>query len=126
MVSEEDARRIALSLPEVAERPYNRLPGFRVRGKLFARLHEQPGVLFLKCADLGEKEALITAHPAKFFTTPHYNGYPGVLVRLAAMAADELTEMVTESWRLCAPRRLVAAFDAEHPLPSSSGRPLGG
>lgn len=114
-VDEQDVRRVALSLPETAEKPYNRLPGFRVRQRLFARVHEQPGVIMVGLADLGEKESLISAEPAKYFATEHYDGYPAVLVRLAEIDLDELTELVTESWRLAAPKRLRAAFDREHP-----------
>ena len=43
---------------------------------------------------------------------------PGVLVRLSQVDLEEGTEIVTESWRLCAPKRLLAAYDAEHPLPA--------
>ena len=60
-----------------------------------------------------EKQALIAADPDKFFTEPHYNGYPAVLVRLAAIDEDELTELLTDAWRCAAPRRLVAEFDAK-------------
>ena len=59
-----------------------------------------------------EKAALIAADPQTFFTEPHYNGYPAVLVRLEAIDEDELTELLTDAWRLAAPRRLLAEFDA--------------
>ncbi len=114
-VDEEDVRRVALSLPETAEKPYNRLPGFRVRRQVFARVHEQPGVIMVGCSDLGEKESLIAAEPDKYFTTKHYDGYPAVLVRLAEIDLAELTELLTESWRLAAPARLRAQFDEQHP-----------
>jgi hypothetical protein len=57
----------------------------------------------------------IACATAKFFITPHYAGYPGFLVRLSQVDLDELTGIVTESWRLCAPKRLLAAYDAGHP-----------
>ena len=57
----------------------------------------------------------LTAEPEKFFITPHYDGYPAVLVRLGQVGFDELAELVTEAWRICAPKRLLAAYDAEHP-----------
>jgi hypothetical protein len=117
VVSEEDVRRVALSLPGAVEKSYNRLPGFRVSQKLFARIHEQPDTLFVGCADVAEKDGLIASHPDKFFTTPHYDGYPGLLVRLNAVDIDELTELLTESWRLSASRRRVAEFDAARPRP---------
>lgn len=115
MVTEDDVRRVALSLPETSERSYNRLPGFQARRNLFIRIHELPDTLFVGCADLEERDELLTAEPTKFFITAHYDGYPAVLVRLSQIDLDELTELVTESWRLSAPKRLLAAWDAEHP-----------
>jgi hypothetical protein len=105
-------RSIALSLPETAERPHRQLPGFRVRDKLFARIHELPDTLFIKCASIEERDELVAAEPAKFFITPHYSGYPGMLVHLDAVSRADLTEVLTEAWRLTAPKRLVRAFDA--------------
>ena len=113
MVSEDDVRRVALSLPETAERPSYGTPGFRVKDKLFARIREE-GVLVVWCEDLGEKDALLQSDPAKFFTTPHYDGHASVLVRLTAVEVDELTELLTDAWRSRAPRKLREAFDAEH------------
>jgi hypothetical protein len=115
MITEEDVRRVALSLPASMERPYNRLPSFRVRDKLFLRIHELPDAFFVRCASVEERNELLRAEPAKFFITPHYNGYPGFLVRLSQVDLDEMTEIVTESWRLSAPKRLLASYDAEHP-----------
>ena len=105
-------RRIALSLPETTEKPWFGTPGFRVRDKGFLRIRsEAEGGLVVFVADLGEKEALLAAEPHKFFTTPHYDGHPTVLVHLPAVEADELTELITESWRLRAPKRLLKEFD---------------
>jgi hypothetical protein len=115
MVTEDDVRRVALSLPETSERSYNRLPAFQVRKNLFLRIHEIPDVLLVMCADLQERTELLAAAPQRFFITAHYEGYPAVLVRLGAVDLDELTELVTESWRLSAPKRLLATWDAEHP-----------
>jgi len=112
MVSEDDVRRVALSLPGVAEQPYNRLPGFRARGKLFARVHELPDAILVSCADIGERDGLVASEPDKFFITPHYRGYPAMLVRLSSIDLAELIELLTESWRLNASARLVAEFDA--------------
>lgn len=107
-VSEKDVRRVAKSLPDTAEKPSYGTPAWRVNDKWFARIHEDSDVLVLWCADESEKEALIAGEPDKFFTTPHYDGYRLVLVRLGAIDADELTDLVTESWRLRAPKRLRA------------------
>jgi hypothetical protein len=121
MVTLDDVRRIALSLPEVAEAPSYGAPAWRVRKKPFARLRTEHDVdadgevLVVWVADLEEKEALLAADPAVFTTTPHYDGYPTVLVRLQAVAEDELAELLTDAWRLRAPTRLRAAFEAAGP-----------
>ena len=104
-------RRVALSLPETTEKPSYGTPGFRVRDKLFARIREEGEVLVVWTADIAEKEALIASEPDKFFTTPHYDGHPTVLVRFSAVDVAELEELLTESWRIRAPKRLVDAFD---------------
>lgn len=111
MVSEDDVRAVALSLPATTEKPSYGMPGFRVRDKLFARIREEGDVIVVWCADTVEKEALIAAQPDKFFTTPHYDGHPSVLVRLPSIDRDELTDLLTEAWRARAPRYLVARFD---------------
>jgi hypothetical protein len=113
VASENDVREIALSLPETIEKPSYGMPGFRVKDRLFARIREERDVLVIWREGLDEKEFLIAAEPDKFFTTPHYDGHAIVLVRLGAVDREELTELVIESWRLRAPKRLVARFDAE-------------
>jgi hypothetical protein len=115
VVTEDDIRRVCLSLPGTVEKPYNRLPSFRVRGTLFLRIHELPDVVFVRCSALEERNELLKAEPGKFFVTAHYEGYPGMLVRLSQVDLDEMAELVIESWRLCAPRRMLASYDAEHP-----------
>ncbi len=112
MVSEDEVRTAALSLPETNEKSSYGMPGFRVRTKGFARLHEEPGVLVLWCADVGEKEALIASQPETFFTTPHYDGYSHVLVRLDRIDTDELLDLLTAAWRSRAPKRLLDEFDS--------------
>jgi hypothetical protein len=111
MATESDVREIALSLPETEERPSYGTPGFRVKDRLFARIREE-GVLLVRCGDEGEKDFLLRADPDKFFTTPHYDGHPSVLVRLGAVDRDELAELLTEAWRVRAPKRLAESLDA--------------
>ena len=117
-----DVHRIALSLPHATQ------DGSKIRylvdgGKAFAwtwkkRIEpkkarvEQLDVFAVRVSGEEEKSALIAAEPDKFFTEPHYNGYPAVLVRLDAIENDELAELLTDAWRCAAPRRLVAEFDA--------------
>lgn len=117
MATEDEVRAIALSLPETTEKPWYGTPGFRVKDKGFLRIRsEAEGGLVVFVADLGEKEALLASDPDVFFTTPHYDGYPAVLVHLPAIELDELTELIVESWRLKAPKRVLAAYDAAHPV----------
>jgi hypothetical protein len=111
MVTEADVRRLALSLPATTEKSSYGTPGFRVKDRLFARIREDGESLVLWVADDGEKLGLITSEPGKFFTTPHYDGHALVLVLLSAVAEEELLELLTDSWRLRAPKKLVAEFD---------------
>ena len=113
MATENDVREVALSLPGTTEKPSYGTPGFRVKDRLFARIREEGDMLVVWVADEGEKLGLVSSAPEKFFTTPHYDGHALVLVRFAAVDVDELRELLTESWRLRAPRKLVAQFDAE-------------
>jgi hypothetical protein len=111
MASEDDVRAIALALLETEERPSYGTPGFRVKDRLFARIRE-PGVLVVWCADEAEKDFLLRADPERFFTTPHYDGHPSVLVRLGAVDRDELSELLTDSWRVRAPKRLAQSLES--------------
>lgn len=75
VATEDDVRRIALSLPETIERPSYGTPGFRVEDKLFLRIRsEAEGGLVVFVEDLGVKEALLATEPDKFFTTPPTTG----------------------------------------------------
>jgi hypothetical protein len=114
MATLDDVRRLALSLPETAERPCYGTPGFYVRKHLFARIRSDEESVVVK-VDMGERELLMGAEPDVFFVTDHYREYGYVLVRVEAIEEDELLEVLTDSWRMVAPKRLLAAFDAEHP-----------
>ncbi|CAN5523681.1 MmcQ/YjbR family DNA-binding protein [soil metagenome] len=116
MATEDDVRRIALSLPETIEKPWYNTPGFRVKDKGFLRIRsEAEGALVVFVADLDEKDALIASDPDKFFTTPHYDGHATVLVHLDAVDVDELAELITDSWLVKAPKRVLAAYLEDHP-----------
>jgi hypothetical protein len=108
MATPDDVRAVALSLPEVTERPSYGTPGWRVRDRLFARLRDDDTVLALHVVDEQDKAALIAGAPEKFFTTPHYDGYAMVLVRLASVEPAELRELLADAWRVRAPKRLLA------------------
>jgi hypothetical protein len=118
MATMDDVRRIALSLPETDEHSsYGGRPSFRVRKKGFAYVREDGESIALWVPDLGDKEALIGSDERKFFTTTHYDGYTIVLVRYRELDTDELRELITDSWRLKAPKRVLAAFEASENLP---------
>jgi hypothetical protein len=120
----EDVQRIALALPETTERTSHGQPAWRVRDKLF--VWERPlrqsdlealgpdapsgPILGARVADLGVKEALLADDPAVYFTTPHFDGYPAILVRLDAITPAELEELIVEAWLKQAPKRLAAEF----------------
>ncbi|MEV0228961.1 MmcQ/YjbR family DNA-binding protein [Nonomuraea sp. NPDC050786] len=112
MVTEDDVRRLALALPEALEKTMYGTPAFYVRGKWFARIRDEGDVLVLPVGSEEEKAGLVAAEPGTFFTTPHYDGSATVLVRFGAVDAEELGELLTDAWRLRAPTRLAAAFDA--------------
>jgi hypothetical protein len=99
-------------LPEVEESTWFGTPALKVRGRSMCRLRTDPDALVLRVCDMGEREALLQGRPAAFFTTPHYDGHPYVLVRLEAVDPDELAELVEDAWRTMAPKRLVASHDA--------------
>lgn len=128
MATWDDVRRLVAALPGTDEHPsYGGHPSWRVRGKAFvwdrplrpqdraALADAAPGeaepVLGVRVADEGVKAALITDDPEVYVTTPHFDGYPVVLVRLERIPTDELAELVEEAWRLRAPRALVVQFD---------------
>ena len=66
----------------------------------------RPDVLAVRVRDQGEKAALIAGAPEIFFTEPHYNGFPAVLVRLPAVTEAQLRKLLTDAWRCQAPRLL--------------------
>jgi hypothetical protein len=99
-------------LPEVDESTWFRTPSLKVRKKSFCRMKEDGETLVVRVVDLEDKEALLRADPAVFFTTAHYDGYAYVLVRLAAVDRAQLAELIEDAWRIVAPTRLVAAYDA--------------
>jgi hypothetical protein len=111
----DDVRRIALELPEAVIDDDG--TAFRVDGKLFAwpwlervdaRKARVPnlGVLVVRIASEADKEVLIEMDPRVFFTEPHYDGYAAIQVRLDAIDDPLLEKVITDSWRLRAPKRL--------------------
>jgi hypothetical protein len=106
----ETVRKLALALPEVEEGTSYGTAGFRVRGKLFARLHQSGDSVVVRI-DRDERAMRMRADPEAFYITDHYVGYPWMLVRLAAVRRADLRDLLEEAWRLSAPQRLVVAYD---------------
>jgi hypothetical protein len=111
--NESDVRRLALDLPGVEERTAYGTAAFYAGSKMFARLHEQPGVLVCWRADLGEREALSQKNPDAYFTTEHYHGHPSVLVRLERVTPSILDELLRDAWEARAPGRLRRAAPSD-------------
>jgi hypothetical protein len=121
----DDVRRLAMGMPEASEDAgRDGLAQWRVSGRLFVweRPLRRPDlealgdsaptgpILGVRVADLGVKEALLAAHPDALFTTPHFDGYPAVLVRLDEIAPPDLGELVVDAWLDRAPRRLAKSY----------------
>jgi hypothetical protein len=87
-------------------------PALRVKGKGLCRLRNDPDALVVRVEHLGEREALLQGQPEVFFSTPHYDGHAYVLVRLEAVDPEELAELLEDAWRIRAPKRLIAEYDA--------------
>lgn len=125
MATHDDVRRIAASLPGTIEStdPFSLAVTVKGKPKGFVwtwneRIHPKKpkvpneGVLAIVVPSLHAKEILMGSSTEKFVTDPHYNGYPAVLVRLAAIERDELEDLVVEAWRSKAPKELLREFDA--------------
>ena len=108
----EDVVAIALRYPGVEAGTSYGKPALRVKGQAMCRMRTSPDALVMRVDDLGEVEALIRQDPDTFFTTPHYDGYPYVLVHVERIEREMLAELVEDAWRIKAPKRMVAAYDA--------------
>jgi hypothetical protein len=124
MANWDDVRRIALALPETTEEQSRGLRHWRVKGKGF--VWERPlrqsdlealgdaapdgPVLGARVEHLVAKEALLADDPGVYFTTPHFDGYAAVLVRLERIALGALDELIVEAWLARAPKRLAKTY----------------
>lgn len=128
MAGWDDVRRLALALPEAVEKPMHGLASWRVRDKLF--VWERPlrrsdlealgdaapegPILGARVEHLVAKEALLADDPSVYFTTPHFDGYPAVLVRLEEISVADLEELVVEAWLARAPAKLAREYVESH------------
>ncbi len=124
MAAWDDVRRLALALPEASERMSRGVASWRVRDKAF--VWERPlrpadlralgddaptgPILGAHLEHLVAKQALLADDPAVFFTTPHFDGYPAILVRLDTIAVADLEEVIVEAWLARAPKRLAQQY----------------
>jgi hypothetical protein len=99
------ARGLALGMPGVVEGPSYGTPGYRVKGKLFARLRED-GETLVVGIDQDLRDGFLQANPDAFFVTDHYRNYDWMLVRLPVVTRDELQDMLRLAWSRKAPKRL--------------------
>ena len=109
MLSWDDILELVHDLPEIENGTSYGTPALKVRGKFMGRLRDEGAVLVVRC-DLDEKPFLLEANPTTLFTTPHYDGYGAVLVRLDTVQRDELRELLIDAWLLVAPKKLVDGF----------------
>ena len=134
MATWDDVRRIALSLPDTSEQARHGNASWQVHEKGF--VWERPlrksdlealgdaapngPILGARVEHLGAKAALIESEPEVFFTTPHFDGFPAVLIQLEKIAVDELEEVIVEAWLARAPKRLAKEYAETH-LPRRDG-----
>lgn len=109
-VTFDDVRAVAHTLPGVEDGTSYGTAALKVRGKLFARLH-QDGQCFVLRAGVIDRQILMQIDPKAFFITDHYRGYPWVLVRLSTVQRNMLPELLERAWRMVAPKTLVARRD---------------
>jgi len=101
----DDALEIALALPGVSSRPSGDYTAVRVSGKGFGYLLPDGNQLMIK-ATLAEQAAWVAEDPATYSATHTSGRYGWIMVRLSGVGRDELSELITEGWRLTAPARL--------------------
>jgi hypothetical protein len=103
---------LAQELPEVTVESWYRTPSLKVRGKGFVRLKEDGETVVFMTENVEEQEMLVESQPAIYYLTPHYEGWPAVLARLARLSVAEARLRLERAWRKQAPKTLVRQLDA--------------
>jgi len=110
VVDWETVREVALALPEAEDASGSR-PAYRVRGKLFVwKSRPRDGGALAVRVDPDEKHLILESNPDVYFETPHYRGYPAVLIRLEKIDRAELVERIEDAWLTRVPKRLAAEY----------------
>jgi hypothetical protein len=86
-------------------------PALKVAGKFICAIRENPDAFVFRVLDVPDQQALVHGEPDVFFTTPHYDGWPYVLVRLDAVSTEQLAELVEDAWRIRASKKLVTEYE---------------
>jgi hypothetical protein len=103
---------LALKLPGAEESTSYGTPAVKIGGKLLSRLRtEAEGALALRC-DFVDRQILLQVNPGVFFLTDHYRDYPMILVWLEKIDRDALADIVLRGWRMVAPKKLLAEYEA--------------
>jgi hypothetical protein len=106
----DDVREIARAFPEAEESTTHTMPAFKFRGKLiFWMSPREEGALCVR-VDRDERPLILESNPDVYFLTPHYESYPGVLVRLDLIDREELAGRLEDAWLTRAPKRLAAQY----------------
>jgi hypothetical protein len=101
---------LAKKLPGAEESTHYGTPAFKVKGRMFVRLKENATQVVVH-VPIAERALLVEFKPEVFVVTPHYEKHPYVLVELGRVAKSELADLLEDSWRMVAPKRLAAGFD---------------
>jgi hypothetical protein len=125
VITLDDVARLASDLPEVTEGERFRNRTWFVQGKGFAwdrpfskadirrfgdQIPPEGPILAVRVGDISEKEAILAANPDAFFTIPHFDGYPAVLIQLRLVQAEALREAITDAWLAVAPPALAREY----------------
>ena len=117
-MTRDEVHALIMAMPGVEEGASYGEPSYKVKGKFLTRLRAEDDSLVLMDIHFDEREMLMEAEPAIFHITPHYQGYPSVLARIATIDERSLTDLLERRWRKIAGKALIKAYDAEKNRPT--------